>query len=257
MKEHFIVSFAPGTSGRFISGLLWVMLHNNIQHIPFTEFNSSHLYNEYKHSWDFSTALNIQSSDIYSKFKFLAGADIGVFNSHTYPDFSSIETHIPNSKLIIISFTETDITEIAGNNLFKNALPFARECIESGITLSQNHDLSYFLRLYRVVFGTSFRGEEHSLNDDDVYKLCNAWSILIKNNYRNFINPTIPESMKEKTLVLPYKNLYTKDENNYVGLTKLAAFINRTPDKYAIDSYFRYINGRNVLLKEKLPWITS
>ncbi len=258
MKEHFIVSFVGGTSGRFISGLLWNMLSGTTLAIPYTNDNSSHLYDGYINSWDVSTAADIHSVDIYSEFKFLHNQDIGVFYSHTYPNFTHIETHIPNSKIIIVSFTESDIAEIAGNNLFKNQLA-ALSAYEKSGHIGDQIGLDHFLRLYRRTFSTSYSaGAVGSLSSDDIHKLCNNLHLtMVMAHYnRDFINPRIPELLKDRTLVLPYKDLYTKDENNYVGLTKIAAFANRTPDESVIDSYCRYVDGRNTFLKEKLPWVT-
>lgn len=260
MKEHFIISFLPGTSGRFISGLLWDMLSNNTHYVPFTKFNSSHNYEEYQTSWDMSTAGDIHNPNIYSEFKFLPISDLGVFHTHVYPNFSHIENYIPDIKLIIISFDFDDISEIVSNQLFKNQLSNL-QARENGLDYHQQ-TVDRYLSIYELTFGTPYTGTVDSLTDDDIHRLHTAMNsifrqlILRKTEYWYFIKPIIPESIQHKTLVIKYKDLVTKDENNYVGLTKLAAFANRIPNSSNIDRYCRYVNGRTEFMKN-LPSITN
>lgn len=119
-----IVSFYPGTSGRFLSAVCHMLYHNIIEEIKWNDDNSAHDYNKFYDSYwkdapEYFTK-DIQFLNSKMIFKYLDLEPNKIMPTHAFPDFDLIKEKSPNCKIIIISCNEHDFPEIALNLVLKN-----------------------------------------------------------------------------------------------------------------------------------------
>ena len=107
--SQIIVSFSPGTSGRFISTISYMLENNLNKEVKWTDNNSAH-------DIDIDVPINLLTKEIL----FLNRKSWKVKFTHQYLDFGIIKKKLPDCKIIIIGFTKDDITEVIFNQLLKN-----------------------------------------------------------------------------------------------------------------------------------------
>lgn len=122
MKDTFIIAFPAGASGRFISAIVYSLIHSSNDPLEWTNVNSAHDFIDNKRVWDtgeFQPKQLLNSSLFYKHFSFKAP---GVAHTHCPPDFESLRTRLRDTKLIIISIDDDDLDEIKLNVIQKNPI---------------------------------------------------------------------------------------------------------------------------------------
>lgn len=231
------------------------MLTESNTEVTYSTYNSSHSRTDFSKNWGYIKDGDIHAPDIYETFRFIDNTCPGVLFSHRYPRYDHIAINLPDVKVIIITFTNDDLPEIAANTLYKNHIA-AVEAQISGIDMTPM-SYQYFLKHYQKAFGKPYTG---SLSKDDIHGLWLYLTAKLQRQLREsssdyFATPIVPASMQYQVLALPYSELYTPNQEHYVGLTKIAAFANRVPTQSIIDNYRIYVNNRTKFLKEKLTWL--
>ena len=70
-------------------------------------------------------------------------------------------------------------------------------------------------------------------------------------SWARFMTTPVPEDFTDKTIVISYKELFNVDEM----LERLRIFTGHTITSATKESYNLYVNNRNKLVKEKMPWL--
>lgn len=211
MNETYFVCFQAGTSGRFVSSIVWNLINDIKEPIEYSDCNSAHLNSYWTLSWDHSSLPNGSANhqNIYDYFKFtktvsaLNPYGYGLLNTHVFPNFNVIGERFPDTKIILIKYDIDDIPEINLNNVLKNKM--------------------------------------------DQLRASNLKSYLVT---AKFVDPIVPENFKNKTLILGYKELFEKTNNGYLGLDKLCSFTKTTINDIILQSYSNYAKGRESLLEK-------
>lgn len=128
MNNPFFISFAPGTSGRFMAAILYHMITGSNDDISWDSDNSAHSYDPLilqSHDWSLiperykNKPYFINFPSIYQYFRFHNISPKILYN-HAYPDFNEIKKNFDDPKIIIITFSEHNLKEIYLNNFRKN-----------------------------------------------------------------------------------------------------------------------------------------
>ncbi len=233
-SESYIIAFFPGTSGKLIAQILWRIINDNDETIEFTPENSAHILYPWEKSWSHpsTTDPNGAGQDMYKELTF---DPIAILATQMYPDFDTIRTRLPNTKIIIISFDEDDLLEIAFNHITKNTMvsKHHRRKLESkGYQL--NDDLWKQLIIERQI--DLKRWYKLGQDDTDLY-----------GNFSKYGNVTIPKDFVDKTLVIQYNELYKTSDSSFVALEKLKSFTGKECPPNVFSSYHQYVTNRNKL----------
>ena len=65
-----------------------------------------------------------------------------------------------------------------------------------------------------------------------------------------FISLEIPDNFKDKTQVIMYDEIYQTHNDSFVGLNKIAKFLNKSITESVLNNYKLYVEGRNQMLQE-------
>jgi len=211
--KNYIVSFAAGSSGRFIRALLDRIIKNSEEPIPLTDKNSAH---DVIIPIDYN--LSLEDCDVHHKdvFKYLTFLKThSIFTSHTYPDFKLLNSNLNDVGIILIQFDLEDCPEIMINSWTKNGVV--------------SHPSEILIPKIKHQFNQS------------VYMLKRKFSLFLYN----------PALQEDNTLILRYRNLYEKTEKSYKVLEILKEFsgAENIPNS-VIEACDRYSAGRNILLKQ-------
>jgi hypothetical protein len=188
--KKYIISFIPGSSGRFVLAIMDRMIlglgdtiniseennahENNIQIWGNNKFGLPNPSNNYE-------PLNVNTSGIY------------VFHTHIYPNFDLINSRFENVGVILIKPEIEDMREILFNNLIKN------KNIES---------MNIFLKKY---FYPNKTITNSMLDIEFNFK---------KHNKIFFTSDTYPDNC----LVIKYSEIYETIGDNYQLIEKLKKF---------------------------------
>jgi hypothetical protein len=281
--DAYIISFAQGSSGRFVKFLLYNLLTDSSVELnvhPIT--NSTHWgnrrYTGYTHdrvihedggAKDWSDGRH----DVWHTFEFdnpLQESNAPkIFHTHRFPDFKLIHNRLgPNVKFIIITVDPFDLIEVVINNKLKNYY----DVITGVSTDTAGHPaiMRTLIKHYQ-----KFLGKHYPLQfvKEDIVQI--AKGIAMENlayflskatttgnfrdrdlenrvgTYMSYMNnsPSI-EYPEDHILFLPYHELHAYKNDAYVWLKKLEDFTGKTANSATKASYQKYIDGRNKLLKE-------
>ena len=208
--NNFIVSFFPGSSGRFISNVIWRMITEMDSYIPLDENNSAHPVSSWGNSCHHPYGI-LHDSSIYKNVKF---DDIGLLATHSYPDFDAIRVSLPQVKVVIIGITEDVIPEVAANSITKNR----------NTTRNANEKTVHLKWLFNMYKKGNTRGSF----------------------FTNFCDPDlIPEDLRDRISILYYRDIYTKVNDSYVALEHLKKITGKDALPNVMRSYEAYVQARN------------
>jgi hypothetical protein len=211
-----IVSFVPGTSGRFISAISYMLRNNTNENIIWTEDNSAHNFNKYVEYYCDNVPedlINLYKNQFVNSpliYQYLKLQPRHIMATHAYPNFELIEEKVPNSKIIIIGYNENNLQEVIFNRIKKNKSKMINPKMV-------NHKSLHYL--------------------------------ISRKDYQ-FLNIEIPEQYKHNTLVIMYDELYQPYDNSFVALEKLSSFLNKSINESILNNYRLYVDGRNQMLQE-------
>ena len=121
----FIVSFPSGASGRFITSIITWLLYDIKTVITYHTYNSAHNLGHESMSWTSDKNVSdLLDSRVYQSLEFTGNMPHRIFWTHAFPDFEVIRQRMSNVKIVVITFTDTDIPEISINSKYKNDLPY-------------------------------------------------------------------------------------------------------------------------------------
>ena len=256
MQNSYVVSFLPGSSGRFLASIIWCLVNEVDYNLQITLFNSNHhahLYN--------NTITNIDKLDNYSGIDYEQLSwnkieNICAFHSHIYLDFDKIRNNpdLVDTKFIIIRVNENDLLECFCNENYKNHLQ----------GLLGGHGTMFFPEWiyndYVKLFGYIDKDCLASKLDSDKFQdiILNMYPSYLDRSkdithteYRwNFIDVRVPEDFTNRTLIVEYSDIFK--DNGTVVLNQLANFFNKTPSNYVLEKFQEYVSGRNKFIKEHL-----
>jgi hypothetical protein len=119
--DKYIISFFPGSSGKFVKSLLDRIIRKSSDPIIISPYNDAHLNTTYTGM----SMGNPNVSNIYDILKFdpVSYKDFvfsKIFHSHTYPDFDTINSKFDDVGIILIKPDNMDIRELIFNRSYKN-----------------------------------------------------------------------------------------------------------------------------------------
>jgi hypothetical protein len=246
---RYIVSFYPGSAGRFISNILWSLATGQDNSIELTRFNSAHLSSPWRNNWENGgEGINEHDSNMWQTFSWKA--DPVILPTHTYPNFELVNSRFERFKTIIITFTTSEFRLIYGNIVYKNGFDL--------YPTDEAQTSATFNRLdqhYHSLTGVSLKQvEDPTMLPMDITKklylkeYASMYAIRIK-EAEPFISPQVPSNTP--VMLLPYKDILTGK-----ALTTLCQFTGGTVRQSILDQYEKYIKGQHELIKNKMPWLT-
>jgi hypothetical protein len=251
MYDPYIIAFASGTSGRFISYIVRSILSNNAEDFLITEQNSAHLYKS-----NFGTIFNntsVNADEIYEKIDFNFDEPIKILTSHTFPQIDIINKRFSKTKIIVITYEMSDLLEIAGNNFFKNALGdnHISEVVDNSSRILESMIEKIFLRKIPKENLTQRQVQQ-------IIETMRGWAIKnISLRFEDglFYRPNV-DILYEHLLILPYNEIYDKTKTGeYIGLQKLEDFMGFRANDITRKNYEKYVKGQENLISTKMPWI--
>lgn len=256
IKESYIVAFRAGSSGRFISNILYGMLTGSEGlNFKLSQYNSTHLDN--KHGGTFkiidhslttpSFSSNFSNENFYQNF--IINEDPGIVHTHVPPKYSIIKNRYPDTKIIIISFTENEEVEIIYNSFLKNGL----EDLENNNFKPTNPDSRLFCKLYFKLFDEYYNGQRLSIGQKQQI-LTEVENYMKEDPTLSYYrNPVIAEDYIDKTLVIYYDDI-VHNSDKIIG--QLQKFSGKTEVDITIKQYYNaYLDGRKKLIEQNMPWI--
>ena len=254
MEESYIIAFRAGSSGRFVANLLYCLLvpeaYNNIK-LSTTEYNSAHNNNAFSLTYNISNSLSIRPAsrdDIYESFVFVK--DPGIIALHTPPKFKIIKEKFPNTKIIIISFTDNEQSEILANSFYKNGI----ESLKRNNFEPNNPEALKLCITYFQMFNKPYNEKLSNILELEQVFLKMEQDIIKGDSFLHYYkNSQIPEDYVDKTLILSY---YDICHNKNKIIEQLLNFSSRKfIDQKILDFYDSYLTGRENLIKTHMPWI--
>ena len=277
MSDSYIISFINGSSGRFVKFILYSLLTDYKEEIRMNKENSAHLENFYtgaKNAHLIDTRLDKEKNfdtgksekeTIYSFLEFDTDVPAGVpkiFQTHTYPEFETIQKRLPDTKLILINLEEDDWLEAVGNCVYKNAIALLNDR-DNGVELTdhQNNYLAWLKDVYLERLGIDLTLPfTYDIDETEkiVYHIHNLWKMYKLKTIKTsgFINPIADFKKYPNLTVINYKDLFKKTPSgSYVALETLEKLSNTVANEQTFKNYEKYVNGRNRLVQESMPWI--
>lgn len=152
----FIVSFPSGASGRFITSIITWLLYDIQTVITYHTYNSAHNLGHESMSWTSDKNVSdLLDSRVYQTLEFTGNMPHRIFWTHAYPDFDIIQQRIPNTKVILITYTDDDVYEISINSKYKNELEHIHEIDKSFKHKDNLGNNNVLVIPYRDIFTTN------------------------------------------------------------------------------------------------------
>jgi hypothetical protein len=251
MNDPFFVAFIQGSSGRFISNIIWQLVSDYSKELEYSQYNSAHLENMCCQYWDTSNMVDpTWDKDGYETISFTNNQVVNVFFSHTYPNFERVFLKYPNSKFIIISIDDNDYYEIAGNYVFKNGLE--KTCF---IDRLPDRIVLIYKKLYEKTIDIT-----HEFTDTEIREIVNFYgkNMLYVPYGKEYTNCVVPDKFLDKILLIKYGDIFKQDAHgNFITYDKLKTFTNTLGNINILNNYKNYVEGRKKFINQYLPWINN
>lgn len=261
--SHYVVAFRGGASGRFIANIMWMMINNLHHELDFTPENSAHEHNPWCTTWSSISGAEHNDKDVYKTWNFCV-PDNGLFISHTYPDFITINERIPNLRAVIITFSKNDLLEIATNMIYKNLVPVLK-------SFAIYHDKD---ELYEKVYKKEYEmyylayvkmyGKPMIVNDElftnrifmDTMVHLKYDTMLETCSTHEFFEGQ-PKPTNQNALFIKFEDIFNTEGNSFVALNQLQKFLNIDISAETTEAvnrtYVKYVSNRIEFLKNNLP----
>jgi hypothetical protein len=121
--NKYIISFAPGSSGRIIRKILDRLILNSENHIDIYPNNCAHDVHN-KHVPEY-TGISVPNPNIFNIYDIVYFDPMGktyssILPTHVYPNFNKINDRYDDIGIIVINFNTDDVKEIQFNSFYKN-----------------------------------------------------------------------------------------------------------------------------------------
>lgn len=253
----YSVSFFPGSSGRFLSNILYCLLNDLELDLSYDERNSSHNTTYYKSNFDISLipALEYGSKSnhvqLFKYLCFLPMDTISVLPTHAYPLSELLEKnpYTNTFKMVIIEVSENNLVEINTNSVIKNTWPLLDKLKTEGFDKLSDSENGYMNEFIKSL--AEFKINLLQLKSFDTIE---RYARLVSNKQKNtehmrFINPKIDPKYVDKTLILKYDDIFAKTNTGYKGLDILQEWVGKKGSDTLLQNYSLYVEGRNKLIK--------
>jgi hypothetical protein len=264
--KNYIVSYAPGSSGRFLTAVLFKTVNQNNTPVILTPENSGH--NERENEIEFGYYPLEKYSNLhpllYHELKRFEKNDvIPVFTTHAFPAFNVIERRseeFTGTRFINISYEEDDEDVLIANTIIKFTVPHIKIFNINNKNQPQFFGIRYLLSEFKKTYGYEITSDNVS-TIDTIKKLCDIErkrQVKHETEIVKFKHPNnIPESFKDRTLVIKYKDIFIKTKTSYVALEQLSNFVGLViPDK-VMKSYTDYVNTQPIIINTYTPWLSK
>jgi len=227
----YFLCFYPGSQGRFLNQLLCSLLSNN-----------------------FKGAMECRAG--FNSWHHARQPSVTAVATHDYPNWTVVRSrdYLNENKFVLIKFDYDDVAEIHANMIYKNIIQDLSVYPDQygNFELSKEHEI--FQQLYGLCtlenFAKIFATDHDKLQtvikfDLDNYLLnFNRPELMIKTE---FITGTVDH---DQTLVINFKDLYTRSATGYVALDKICDFFNVPVAKDAVKLFDFNAASRINLIKK-------
>jgi hypothetical protein len=270
--SNYIVCYPGGASGRFLSAIIYKIANKMNEVVLTTDVNSGHLESENKIILGYDLVENNNHPFV---FKDLIPNNLSniipVFSTHAFPKFKIINeiSHFDTTKFITILYEPTDYKELVANLLIKARVPQIKTILNSQEGVEQFKNKTYFYGVVYLI--TKFKDiYGYDLTLDNLFNIDtikNLYDLDLKKRKRRNINEeelgkfktpiNIPDSFKDRMLVIQYKDIFIKTKTSYIALEQLSNFTGSTIPSNIMDSYVKYVNNQQLMLDKYFPWLTD
>jgi len=242
----YLLSFAPGSQGRFLDLLVKTIIDNksndNIADC-LAEFNSWHhdfLYN--KHAYFLDPSSSFSQSTLSNFNHLITDPDATVsLRTHMSPNWEilKLNDNIDRFRFIIIQIDREDALEIHANIIYKNYVRDIKLKEESLLTIRSNCFTDLFDRFQNLYGTCSIETFQKEMTTD-----FDKVQAVIRDSFKTkhwqgdtvyFIQPKVDAQFVDKTLIINYRDLFDKINNRYPMLDKISDFFKISYNKAAVD----------------------
>lgn len=242
--DRYIVSFFRGSSGRFISNILWLLITGQKHEIELTAFNSAHVTAPWRKNW-VNEGLDTKEHDLDIWNTFQYTMDPVILPTHVYPNFSSIDDNLTGFKTIIITYSLKELHVVCGNSVYKNGFDLFPED-----DAKKSYTYTRLVSHYETLTGGRMPDPAHIPIDVLKKMYLKEFKTSYNDAINEFVDASVPPGMEEGVLLLPYKDILTGK-----ALTTLSEFTNRPIPPYVKDEYTKYIRRQHDLIATKMKWV--
>ena len=242
MTNNYVVSFYAGTSGRLISNIIWSLICDTEYEYTLTEFNSTHNFSPFATSVDLSNVSSdklYSSPNIYDYFRFTQTP--GLLCCHSYPEFGTLHKRYPDTKTIVISYTQNDVPEIVTNMMLKNGF--------ESINKVENISTRFIKDSYKLLYGIDYADEPFSVFEQKQIIKMYEKHLGSHINKSPFINPIVPTEFIPNVLILNYSDMCNDKD---LVLSQASNFIGVPMKNNIVRLYDSYLEGRQRILNQYL-----
>jgi hypothetical protein len=266
---NYVVCYPAGSSGRFLSTVIYKIANGVNETIITTDENSAHLEQENKIITGYKLVKNNNHPFVYKEMIREVLTDVAtVFSTHAFPKFKIIRSSsaFDETKFIQITYDEDDYKELVANVVIKSLIPQIKTVLESENGLEDYKHKIYFLGSTHIFLTfKNIYGYEITLDNlMDVSTIKNLFEIEYirrtshePDHYKFKYPIIIPDDFRNKTLILRYKDIFTKTKTSYVALEELSDFIGVPIPINIMNSYANYVNSQPIILNKYVPWLTN
>jgi len=267
--SNYIVCYPAGASGRFLSATIFKIANKMDEIVLTTDVNSGHLEFENKIIPGYNP---IENNNHPFVFKDLIPNNLNdtipVFSTHAFPKFKIIDRmdQFNDTKFITLVHETDDYKELVANVLIKAIVPQLKTILSSLGGVEQFKGKTYFYSAVYIVirFKDTFGYDLTIDNLLDIDTIKNLYELDLKRRKINeeelgkFKTPiNIPDSFKDRMIVIQYKDIFIKTKTSYVALDQLSNFIGLPIPANVIDSYAKYVNNQQLMLDKYFPWLND
>lgn len=230
MSDIYFVCFTPGTSGMFVGSLLKQMI-NEFQIVENNASTGTVFVNGLAPDIEYTTApFPLTSQYFFNNYEILVPRMISVCSVPIYPNFEIIQEKWPNAKVLLITHTLDEISDISKRLFYDFYL--------DGFEITASVPYYKILETNANLFSDT-RKHPSELTDHErqtFIKIIESHRLL-----DGFHKPL--ENTPNNVFVLPYNTLLTNMDQTFDLLTEMTGI---TPDKYTKQSYVKFIRDRRV-----------
>lgn len=267
-KLNYIICYPPGSSGRFITSVVYKTSNKLDEYILTTKENSGHLEHENKIIPGFHPLENNNHPFVFKQLKrqYLSNS-ITAFSTHAYPKIKIIRdnSELSETRFIIILYDEDDHKELTANFIIKSIIQRISEILNSDKTVSEFTGTIYYGSAVYVIheLARRFRYEITLDNLFDIASIQNMYDIIANigpaysHERPKFLFPGTHslDELGNRMLKIRYKDIFKKTKNSYVALEQISDFLEVPVPLKIFESYEKYVTDQTTMMTTYFPWL--